>query len=100
MEAKNLFLVVAKAKYLYSFSIMKRQEGSFKDNGAHYMRGCVQVGASASTKWCTFVSHEDLDRRSQSDPTVSFHLKCIPVSSATRLVVFYQLQNSCKGFLH
>lgn len=48
--------IVAQAKFFCILRIIKKQGGSFEDNGAYYRRGCVQAGASASTEWCTLVS--------------------------------------------
>ena len=82
--------IVAKTKYLCTLRIMKFQGGSCEDKDAHYMRGCVHAGASASTKWCTFVSREALDR-SQIISGAFFYPERIPLSSATRLPVYIRV---------
>lgn len=78
-------------RYLCILKIMKLQRGSCDDNGAYYyMRGCVQAGACASTKWWTFYfSLISLQKSNTSG--VLLDPERIPPSSATRLFFFIRV---------
>lgn len=68
---------------------MKLQEGSCDDNGAHYMRGRVQAGASAEHQMVdSFISFVNPDRSQKNISGALLDPECIPPSPATRLSVF------------
>lgn len=49
-------LIVANARYLSIWGITKLQGGLWKGISTQYVQGCVQEGASVSTKQCNFIS--------------------------------------------